>query len=124
MNTTIEIELKQHILDYINDGVLTNENKDEWHYYAFNQDYYIIYHSKAIQWLKTHNLDAFQAIDIVREYETENFGKFNTRLNPKSIVNMIAYIYGEDIFLNYDYDIEIEELKSALINDINQYEKM
>ena len=123
MNATIETELKQHILDCINNGTLTNENKDEWLYYAFNQEYYIIYHSKAVEWLKTHNLNAFEAIDIVREYETENFGEFNTKLNPESIVNMIAYIYGEEIFSNYDYDIEIEELKSKIINDLSTFDE-
>lgn len=122
MNTTIETELKQHILDYINDGVLTNENKDEWHYYAFNQDYYIIYHSKAIQWLKTHNLDAFEAIDIVREYETDNFEEFTTDINPESIVNMLAYIYGEEVLYSYNAET-IEELESVILNDLSTFDK-
>jgi hypothetical protein len=121
MNNTIKTELRQHILDCINDRILTNDNQDEWHHYAFNEDYYIIYHSKAVEWLKTHSLDAFEAIDIVREYETNNFGEFTTDINPESIVNMLAYIYGEEIL--YSYDVEnVEELKAQIENDLSNFE--
>jgi hypothetical protein len=115
MNTTIKTELQKHILDCINDGTLTNENQDEWHYYAFNLDYYIVYHSRAIEWLKTHSLDTFEAIDIVREYEINHFGEFTTDINPESIVNMLAYIYGEEILNSYDAET-VEELKAQIEN--------
>lgn len=122
MNTTIKTELKQHILDCINNETLTNENKDEWHYYAFNEDYYIIYHSKAVKWLAKHSVNTFNAIDIVREYEIDHFGEFTTDINPESIVNMLAYIYGEEVL--YSYDVEtIEELKSKIINDLSKFDE-
>ena len=115
MNNTIKKELRQHILDCINDETLTNENRDDWHFHAFNEDYYIIYHSKALEWLKTHSINAFDAVDIVRDYETDNFGEFTTDINPESIVNMLAYIYGEEILYSYDAET-IEELKAQIEN--------
>ena len=122
MNTTIKTELQKHILDYINDGVLTNDNQEEWHFHAFNEDYYITYHSKAVEWLKTHSLDTFEAIDIVREYEENNFGEFTTDINPESIVNMLAYIYGEEVL--YSYDVEtVEELESLILNDLSTFDE-
>lgn len=122
MNTTIKTELQKHILDCINDGILTNDNQEDWHYYAFNLDYYIVYHSRAIEWLKTHSLDTFEAIDIVREYEINHFGEFTTDINPESIVNMLAYIYGEEVL--YSYDVEtIEELKSLILNDLSTFDE-
>ena len=40
-NTELTNEIANHIIDKINDGILTNENKDDWHFYAFNEDYYL-----------------------------------------------------------------------------------
>jgi hypothetical protein len=115
MKDTIKKELTLHILDYINDGIVNNENIEEAHFYCFNEDYYIIGYYEAKQWLKKHNIDAFEAIDIVREYENDHFGEFTTDINPASIVNVIAYIYGEEIFNSYDFDT-VEELKTQIEN--------
>jgi len=113
MKTTIKHELANHILDKINDGVINNTNRDEWHSYCFNEDYYIIYHAVALEWLKNHNIDAFDAIETVREYEMDNFGEMNTQINPESIVNMLAYIWGEELLLDIDAET-VEELEEAL----------
>jgi len=113
MRTSIRVELEAHIIDRINDGVLTNDNKDEWHFHCFNEDHYIIYYSVAVDWLKTHNIDTFEAIETVREYEMDNFGEMNTEINPESIVNMLAYIYGEELIHSYDAET-VEELKEEI----------
>ena len=115
MKTTIKHELANHILDKINDGVINNTNRDEWQFYCFNEDYYIIYHAAALKWLKNHNIDAFDAIETVREYEIDNFGEMKTQINPESIVNMLAYIWGEELLLDIDAET-VEELEEALKN--------
>ena len=117
MKASIKKELSAHIIDLINDNVLTNENKDEWHFYAFNEEYYITYHSKALEWLKRHDITAFEAIEIVREYEVDNFGEMNTDIDPESIVNMLAYIYGEELLNSIDAE-NIEELKNRLTDEV------
>ena len=122
MNASVKNELRNYILDCINDETLTNENKDDWHFHAFNEDYYIIYHSKALGWLKTHSLNTFEAVDIVRDYETEHFGEFTTDINPESIVNMLAYIYGEEVLCSYDVET-VEELKSLILNDLSTFDE-
>ena len=113
MKTTIKTELQNHILDMINDRIIDNTNKDEWHYHCFNEDYYIIGYYNANQWLKEHNLDTLEAIEIVKNYEMDNFGEFRTYSNSESIVNMLAYIYGEEILYSIDAE-SIEELKENL----------
>jgi hypothetical protein len=117
MKTSIKKELSAHIIDKINDGVIDNTNKDDWHFYCFNEDYYIIYHSVALEWLKSHDIDAFEAIEIVREYEVDNFGEMNTDIDPESIVNMLAYIYGEELLNSIDAE-NIEELKNRLTDEV------
>tara|TARA_R110000765_G_C18570220_1_gene564917 strand:+ start:119 stop:478 length:360 start_codon:yes stop_codon:yes gene_type:complete len=119
MKTSIRKELTEHILDYINEGIVIDgvtHNIEEIHFYCFNEDYYIIYHSEAIEWLKKHNIDAFEAIEIVRDYETEHFGEFTTDLDAESIVNMLAYIYGEEIICSLNFD-NVSELKEQLENN-------
>lgn len=100
MKTSIKKELLTYIEDLKKDRVLTEENRDEWHYLAFNQDYYIIGYYQASKWLEKHDLDPFEAIEIVRDYEIDNFGQFTTDINSESIVNMLAYIYGEELIYN------------------------
>ncbi len=70
---------------------------------------------KAKKWLKTHSINAFEAVDIVKQYEEDNFGEFTTDIHPERIVNMLAYIYGEEVL--YSYDVEtVEELKLQIEN--------
>ena len=116
MNISVENELNQYILDCIDDETLTNDNQDEWHHYAFNEDYYIVYHSRAIDWLKSHDIDTFEAIDIVKQYEEDNFGEFTTDINPERIVNMLVYIYGEEVLHSYDVET-VGELKEQIENN-------
>jgi len=113
MKTSIKKELANHILDKINDGILTNENKEDWHFYCFNEDYYIIGYFNASQWLKRHNIGEFEALEIVRDYEIDNFSEFNTRINSESVVNMLAYIYGEELIYSENFK-SIKELKKAM----------
>lgn len=115
---TIKTELASHILDRISVGVIDNDSKYDWHFHCFNKDYYIIYHSEAVKWLKKHDLDTFEAIEIVTEYENEHFGETNTKINPKSIVNMIAYIFGEELIYSEDFK-NIKQLKKAMKEIIN-----
>ena len=116
MKASIRKELTEHILDCINEEIVNDDNIEETHFHCFNEDYYIIYRSRAIEWLKKHNIDTFEAIEIVRDYETDHFGEFTTDLDSESIVNMIAYIYGEEIIYSLDFD-NVSGLKEQLENN-------
>ena len=115
MKYSVELELKEYLLELINDGTLTDGNVDEWHFYAFNEDYYVIYHYKALQWLKRHNIDTFRAINTVKDYESEYFSEFTTEIEPATVVNMLVYIYGEEMINNSESE-NINELKEYLNN--------
>ena len=98
MNKSIELELKQHIIDLILDDVLHIDNQDDWHFHAFNEDYYLIGYYNCEQWLAKHDVSAFEAIETIREYEQDNFGEVLTKLdNVESVVNMYVYILGEEV---------------------------
>ena len=98
MKTTIKEELTSYVLDLINDKVLTDDNRDDWHFHSFNEDYYIIGYYQASEWLKKHNIDSFEAVGICQQYEIDNFGEASSVYdNSEKVVNMLVYIYGEEI---------------------------
>ena len=114
MKTTIKTELSAHILDLINDGVLTNENREEWHFHSFNEDYYMIGYFQCSEWLKIHKIGEFEAAEICREYEQDNFGQITGVYdNSEKVVNMLAYIYGEELLNEIDA-ANIKQLKKAV----------
>lgn len=113
MKASIKEELAYHIIDKIDDGILTNDNRDDWHYYAFNEDYFMIGYYECSQWLKNHDIGEFEAAGICTQYE---LGKLYD--NSESVVNMLAYIYGEELL--YSFDVEtVEELRGELVELTN-----
>jgi hypothetical protein len=116
MKHTIKTELEEYLLDLINDGVLTDENRDDWHFHAFNEDYYIIGNWNASEWLKTHNIGKFEAAGVCQQYENDNFGESQIYDNAEKVVNMLTYIYGEELLNSFDVET-IEELKEILTTE-------
>lgn len=88
----------------------------ELHHKCFNEDYFIIGYYEASKFINKHFEDAFNAIDIVKEYEINNFGEFNTSINSESICNMLAFIIGEEIIFSLDEDKPVKEIIEELKN--------
>ena len=94
-------EIKQYFNDWIedHDTQWIRENLDDLHHYAFNEDYYIIGNHMAKEWLSD---EVFNIINIIKEYENMHFGEVHTDFSqPEKVVNMYAYIVGEEIVNNY-----------------------
>jgi len=114
MKNSIKRELIEHITYKINDGIITNDNNEDWHFHCFNEDYYLIGYYVCSNWLKSHEFGEFEAAAICQEYEKEMFGEITTIYdNSESVVNMLAYIYGEVILSEIDAHT-IEELEEKL----------
>ena len=88
----------------------------ELHHKCFNEYFFIVGYYEASEFIKKHFKDAFNAIDIVKEYEEDNFGQFNTDIDSESICNMLAYIIGEEIIYSLDEDKPISEIIEELNN--------
>ena len=102
-------EIKSHFEDFLNNNLdYLKENEtdylDDLHHMAFNEDYYIIGTYQAKQWLGDQ---VFNVIDIIKQYEQDNFGEVNTDLSePEKVVNMYAYIVGEYVVNDYINSLE------------------
>ena len=105
-------EIKTHFEDFINDSNnkdIVENNLDDLHHEIFNTDYYIIGRYEATKWLGDQ---VFNIINIIKEYENDNFGSVNTDFSEvEKVVNMYVYIIGEEIVA--DYINEQEEKKVA-----------
>ena len=94
-------DVKNYIIDQLNDDVGLNHHICDLHHYLLNQDYFIIGYYKAEQWLKKDSI--FNAIETIKDYEQSNFGQVSTDLSSsESVANMLAYILGEEILYNND----------------------
>ena len=108
------------ILDTINDDRITDDNIEDLHHIVFNEDYFIIGYYQANQWIEENFNSTFEAIDIVREYEVDNFGEMTTDINSEKIANMLSYICGEIVISELAPFDGVEELIEALNNYINE----
>ena len=94
-------DVKNYIIQQLNDDVGLDQHISDLHHYLLNEDYFIIGYYKAEQWLKKDSI--LNAIETIKEYEESNFGKVSTDLSSsESVANMLAYILGEEILYNND----------------------
>ena len=94
-------DVKNYIIDQLNDDVGLDQHICDLHHYLLNQDYFIIGYYKAEEWLKKDSI--FNAIETIKDYEQSSFGEVSTDLSSsENVANMLAYILGEEILLNND----------------------
>ena len=118
---TIKTELKEYILDSINDyddvdklKIINNIYLNELHHELFNIDYYIIGTYKCKEWLtEEHKISPFVLFTFIGKYEFDNFGQKDMSkylnddysYNYEKIVNMLVYIIGEELIYNMEDEI-------------------
>ena len=87
-------EARERIIECLKDGY--SGYYCDLHNEVFNTSYYIVGTHEAKKALEEYGV--WDAIDKVREYETDNFGEVYTDLsNPEKLVNMLYYIIGEEV---------------------------
>ena len=88
------------ICDKLDDGIGKDGYDCDLLHQLCNSDYFIIGTFAAKEFLGDN---AFECINKIKEYEQDNFGECNTDLsNPEKVVNMLAYIVGEEILSESD----------------------
>tara|TARA_R100000664_G_scaffold27686_1_gene38525 strand:+ start:1668 stop:2063 length:396 start_codon:yes stop_codon:yes gene_type:complete len=94
-------EIKEHAIECLTyeasyDPIrFMNEDLHDLHHRIFNESYYIVGYYNCTKWMGS---DAFECIQIVKEYEQDNFGTCTTDLgDSEQVCNMFVYIIGERI---------------------------
>ena len=86
------------------------------HNEVFNTDCYIIGNYEAKEALREY--DVFEAIELVQEYEKNNFGEIYTDLsNPEKLINMVYYIIGDEVIAEMYKIAEFEENWNNVADD-------
>jgi len=93
----MKTSIKEELTEYINENKNLYHPLDDLHDNLFNMDYYIIGYYKAQQWLDMHRISVFEALETIREYEQFNYGECKHYTNAEETVNMLVYIYGEEL---------------------------
>tara|TARA_R100001510_G_scaffold46180_1_gene43053 strand:+ start:2256 stop:2621 length:366 start_codon:yes stop_codon:yes gene_type:complete len=113
-------EIEQHFKDFwLENSSMTNDYNDlnelacDVHHECFNNDYYIIGTYQAKKWLGDN---AFNAIEIIKNYEQDNFGEVSTDFSdPEKVVNMYTYIVGEEVVHKFfDAFTSISEIQQSV----------
>jgi hypothetical protein len=98
MKTT---QFNQEVLSHAIDGLVNIRDSIygcDLHNELFNTDYFIIGYYEAEQFLKGCEDGIFGAIEIIKNYENDNFGEVSTDFSSsEKVANMYAYIKGEEI---------------------------
>ena len=119
-------EIKEHFNEFLEDcnKEWIEENIDDIHHHAFNTDYYIIGTYQAKQWCGD---EVFNIIETIRDYEDMHFGEVTTDFSdPERIVNMYAYIVGEEVVSEWlENGRELELLSSdPTVSELEQAVKI
>lgn len=82
------------------DTLITDEREiyySDLHHELFNMDYAFIYYGDAEEFIEQAG-GAFTVIDIIKSYETDNFGEIYTDISDAcKVANMLNYILGEEV---------------------------
>ena len=100
VNNKAKSELTEYINDRLNDLKIDISNTDlyELHHELFNTDYYVIGYYDAKQKLTEWDIDPLDALNMIQEYEIEQFGEITKRdINHETVLNMVVYILGEEL---------------------------
>ena len=105
-------EIKQKLLDYLEDNDLTLSQAledDDLHNKVYNEDYFIIGYYNAEQWLiKDGRNYTFQVLEYVQQQEEYNFGTIEKITDAERLVNLYAYWLGEEIIFELPAELEKE----------------
>ena len=86
------------------------------HNEVFNTDWYVIGRHYAKEALREY--DVFEAIELVMEYEKNNFGEVTTELHePEKLINMVYYIIGDEVICEMNDIEEFEENWNNVADD-------
>ena len=106
----IKKDIAGHIIDNIENYIDTET--DELHFHLFNEDYYIVGYRQAEEFLQKEGI--FQCIKYIKQYEQDNFGEFHTDFSDsEKVANMMAYIIGEEVLNEFDFDEKYLTKKKA-----------
>ena len=121
------VELANYAIEKIKDFNYDCYGNELFHK-IFNHYYYIIGNYAAEQWILKNFDSVFSAIDLIVEYEMNEYGQLYTDLkSAESVCNMLVYIAGHELLCTIDcynkdyFDTRLnEQSRQSIINELNE----
>ena len=111
---------KDHAIEKLEEHDLSDVTYDDFEalHKCFNEDYFVIYHSVAKDWLDKYHLDVLQAIYYIMQIEKDYMGEVMFKmedLNYERIVNLFMYYFA----MEHEYELEslFAQVKHGLIKE-------
>ena len=109
---------REYAIEKLQEHDLSNVTYDDFeaHHKCFNEDYFVIYHSIAKDWLTKYHLDVLEAISYIMQMEKDYMGEVMFKmedLNYERIVNLFMYYFA----MEHEYELEslFAQVKHGLI---------
>ena len=106
-------EIKSYFDNFIaenSEALNDSDFRDDLHHHAFNTDFYIIGTYRAKQWLGDK---AFDVIGIIKDWIENNYGESQFDYSDaEKVVNMYAFILGDDIVAEWLEANPLEEVEA------------
>lgn len=119
MKDEAEKQVIQSAIDDLDSYKGQNIEASELHFHLFNEDYFIIGTYQAKEFLNKVDGGVFSAIELIKNYEQDNFGEVTTDLSdPEKVANMYAYIKGEE-YLNDCQTLSDRMFKDETLSDLD-----
>ena len=94
-------DVKDYLIQQLQDDVGLNNDINDLHHYLINQDYFLIGYYNCRKWLEKESV--FEAIEKIKDYEQFNFGEVTTDFsNEEKVANMLAYVLAYEILNEND----------------------
>ena len=109
---TINFAIMAHIMEYAADGCLDGIDPADYHHEIFNRYPYITYNSRALKFMKEHEIDVWEALIEIRELSNA-YGLDQPEINgPECLVNNLIYLMSLELM-----DEQLLEEIEAYAND-------
>jgi len=111
-------QIREYIIQQLRDGVGEGCEAPDLHHELLNTSLFIEGSTACREFCGS---DVFDIIQVIKEYENDNFGEVTTDLsNPERVANMFAYIEGDNILMESQHIYEVWELNEVTAEDLTK----
>lgn len=111
---------KDHAIEKLQEHDLSDVTYSDFeaHQKCFNEDYFIVYHTQAKNWLEKYHLDVLQAIYYIMQIEEDYMGETTLKMQDleyERIVNLFMYYFA----MEHENELEslFAQVKHGLIKE-------
>lgn len=109
-------QIREYVIQQLRDNVGEGCPAPDLHHEILNMSFFIEDVGACREFCGS---DVFDIIQVIKEYESDNFGEVTTDFSdPKKVANMFAYIEGDNVLMESDHLYKVWELNEVTAEDL------